>query len=175
MSELAGAMALAQLRKLPQIVGAMRTSKWQIRNAIQGIAGLQFRQVIDPEGDTGPFLLIALPSETLAKRFVDALRAEGISGQKGSLACLTMREWGLHWYSNVPSLVERRSNSRDGFPWTHPANAFAQDYNYGFGELPHCDDLHARGVLLTIASKLTPEDVGDIILAVRKVASAVLA
>ena len=27
----------------------------------------------------------------------------------------------------IPSLVEKRSNSRDGFPWMHPANAFAAE------------------------------------------------
>ncbi|HKT96803.1 MAG TPA: DegT/DnrJ/EryC1/StrS family aminotransferase [Paraburkholderia sp.] len=175
MSELAGAMALAQMRKLPNITGAMRTAKWRIRDALDGTPGLTFRNVPDPAGDTGPFLLMALPDEARAERFVKALRAEGISGPAGSLACLTMREWGLHWYSNIPSLVERRSNSRDGFPWTHPANAFARDYDYGLGALPRCDDLHARGALLTIASKLTDEDVDDIIVAMRKVAAVVLA
>ena len=175
MSELTGAMCLAQMRKLPQITGNMRASKWRIRDAISDIPGLGFRTVPDPSGDTGPFLLMTLKDEATARRFVDALRAEGIAGPAGSLACLAMREWGMHWYSNIPSLVHKRSDSRDGFPWTHPSNAFGQSYSYAAGALPNCDDLHARGALLTIASKLTPEDEADIIAAVRKVARVVLA
>jgi len=174
MSELAGAMALAQMRKLPAITGAMRSSKWRIREALADIGGLRFRTVPDPSGDTGPFLLMILPDATAADGFVAAVRAEGIAGPAGSLACLTMREWGLHWYSNIPSLVKKRSNSRDGFPWTHPENAFASDYSYAFGALPVCDDLHHRGAILTIASTLSEKDERDIVLAIRKVAGALL-
>lgn len=174
MSELTGAHALAQLRKLPQIVGAMRTAKWKIRNALEGTPGLTFRHVPDPSGDTGPFLLMVLPGEALAARFVAALRAEGINGPAGSLTCITLREWGLHWYSNIPSLVNKRANSRDGHPWTHPANAFAEGYDYHAGALPRCDALHANGALLAIASNLSGSDVDDIIAALRKVAASLL-
>lgn len=174
MAELPGALALAQLRKLPAITGAMRKAKWTIRNALAQTPGLTFRNIVDPAGDTGPFLLMLLPDAHKARRFIDALRAEGIAGQPGSLACLTLSEWGMHWYSNIPSLVHKRSNSRDGFPWTHPDNAFALDYDFGKGALPVCDEYQDRGALLTIASTLTIEDVLDIIAAVRKVARVVL-
>ncbi len=175
MSELTGAMCLAQMRKLPLITGAMRSAKWRIREALADVSGLTFRTIVDPAGDTGPFLLMALKDKATARRFVDALRAEGIAGPPGSLACLTMRVWGMHWYSNIPSLVNKRSNSRDGSPWSLPANAFAADYSYGPGALANCDDLQARGALLTIASTLTDADVTDIITAIRKVAKVVLA
>lgn len=174
MSELAGAMALAQMRKLPRITGAMRASKWRIRAQLADLPGLDFRHIPDPAGDTGPFLLMLLPDAALARRFVEALRAEGIAGPPGSLACITMQEWGMHWYFNVPSLVQRRSNSRDGFPWTHPANAFAKDYDYGMGALPRCDEFQARGALLAIGSTLTEADESDIVTAFRKVANGLL-
>ncbi|GGF75224.1 8-amino-3,8-dideoxy-alpha-D-manno-octulosonate transaminase [Azorhizobium oxalatiphilum] len=174
MSELAGAMALAQSRKLPAITGAMRGAKWAIRKAVEGIAGLTFREVPDPDGDTGPTLLMLLPDGETASAFIAALRAEGIAGPPGSLSCITMREWGLHWYFNIPSLVNRRSNARDGFPWSHPSNAFAADYDYGHGALPVCDDVHARGVLLTISSNLAEQDIRDIVHAIRKVAAGLL-
>ena len=175
MSELAGALALAQLRKLPDIVSAMHGAKWRIREALQDIPGLRFREIVDPSGDSGLVLICTLPDEAVCRRFVDAVRAEGIAGPSGSLAVVTMREWGLHWYSNIPSLVQRRSNSRDGFPWTHPANAFAASYDYAHGALPTCDDLHSRGALLTVGSTFTNQDVDDIIAAFRKVARRVIA
>lgn len=175
MSELAGAMALAQMRKLPQITGAMRTAKWRIRQALCDIPGIVFRTIMDPAGDTGPFLIYTFENEAICRRFIEAVRAEGIVGQPGSLTCISMREWGMHWYSNIPSLVNRRSNSRDGMPWTHPANAFSAAYDYGHGALPVCDDLHARSALLAIASNLSDADVGDIITAFRKVGKVVLA
>lgn len=174
MSELAGAMSLAQMRKLSKITQAMRNAKWRIRDALEGTPGLKFRTIKDRSGDTGPALLMILPDEAKAARFVDALKAEGIVGPQGSLTCITLREWGMHWYSNIPSLTHRRSNSRSGFPWTHPDNAFASAYNYTQGALSKCDRLHACGALLAIASTLTDQDIGDIIKALRKVAQGVL-
>lgn len=174
MSELAGAMALAQMRKLPRITEAMRSAKWRIREQVGDLPGLSFRHIPDPAGDTGPFLLMLLPDGATAQRFIAALRAEGIAGPPGSLTCITMQEWGMHWYSNIPSLVHRRSNSRDGFPWSHPANAFAAGYDYSAGALPRCDEFRARGALLAIGSTLTAADEDDIVTAFRKVARVVL-
>jgi dTDP-4-amino-4,6-dideoxygalactose transaminase len=175
MSEMAGAMAVAQARKIGKITGAMRRAKWRIRNELADVRGLKFRHVPDPAGDTGPALITILPDPDTCERFVNAIRAEGINGPPGSLSCLTMREWGLHWYFNIPSLTDKRSNCSDGFPWTHAANAFAGDYSYRRGALPACDDLHDRSALLAIASVLTDEDIGDIVLAFRKVANIILA
>ena len=175
MSELAGAMALAQMRKLGRITGAMREAKWAIRERLEGLSGLSFRTIVDPAGDTGPFLIAVWPSADACAFAVDALRAEGLKGPPGSLACLRMSEFGLHWYFNIPSLTERRSNSRDGFPWTHPANAFAAGLDYRRGALPAADDLHDRASLLAIASTLDAADVDDIVAAFEKVAHAVAA
>jgi len=80
----------------------------------------------------------------------------------------------LHWYFNNPSLVQKRSFSEQGFPWTHPANAFAAEIDYRRGLLPVCDEMSDRAALLSIASCLTGGDVDDIVAAFRKVASVVL-
>ena len=174
MSDLTGALALAQLRRLPDIVAAMRDAKWRIRGALDGIPGLEFREIIDPAGDSGLVLICTLPTEEICGRFIDAIRAEGIAGPSGSLAVVSMRDWGLHWYSNIPSLVHKRSNNRSGMPWTHPANDFAAGYDYGHGALPVCDELRSRGALLSIGSTYTDDDIEDIIAAFRKVTRVVL-
>jgi len=174
MSELAGAMVLAQLGKLDRITDAMRTAKWKIRSALEGTPGLGFRRIVDPRGDTGPFLITIYESPEVCRRFTEALRAEGIRGPEGSLACLTMEEWGLHWYFNNLSLVRRRGVTGHGWPWNLPDNAFARDYEYARGALPKADELASRSGLLTIASCLRDQDVEDIIQAFRKVASVVL-
>lgn len=172
MSELTGAMALGQLRKVRKITARMRDAKWKIREAIKNVPGITLRDVPDPSGDTGPFLITVYQSAQACQQFTAAMQAEGIRGPAGSLSCITMRDWGMHWYFNIPSLVKRRSNSRDGFPWTHPANAFASAYDYNFGALPVCDAMSERAALLTIASVLTDQDIDDIIAAFHKVGHA---
>ena len=174
MSELSGAMALAQLRKLDRITGAMRTAKWQIRDRLAALPGLQLRNVLDPAGDSGPFLLMLFPDSATADKVIAAVQAEGVKGPEGSLACVTMKQWGLHWYFNVPSLLHKRAISPDGFPWSHPANAFHEEISYARGTLPVCDDYHDRGALLAIASCLTEKDVDDIATAFEKVAAVLM-
>jgi 8-amino-3,8-dideoxy-alpha-D-manno-octulosonate transaminase len=172
MSELSGAMALGQMRKVRRITGAMRDAKWKIREAIKSIPGISLRDIVDASCDTGPFLISIYPNADICRRFTAALQAEGVRGPEGSLTCIPMSEWGMHWYFNIPSLVKKRSNARDGFPWTHPSNAFASGYSYSRGALPMCDSLSERAALLSIASTLTARDVDDIIAAFRKVGAA---
>jgi dTDP-4-amino-4,6-dideoxygalactose transaminase len=174
MSELAGAFLLAQVDKLQQINTAMREAKWRIRRELEKIDGLEFRRIADPEGDTGAFLIYLLKDGDLAQGFTNALRAEGIHGAGYAKPCISMREWGLHWYFNNKSLVNRRSLHSSGWPWTFAQNAFAADYNYGRGALPTCDDYADRGGMLKIASCLTDADVQDIVLAYKKVAAKLL-
>ena len=175
MSELSGAMALAQMRKVRMITGRMRDAKWKIREGIKDIPGVTLREVSDPSGDTGPFLITVYPSAEICRRFTAAMQAEGVRGPAGSLTCVPMSEWGMHWYFNIPSLVNRRSISAEGFPWTHPSNAFAREYSYDRGALPVCDTMADRAALLSIASVLTDQDVDDIITAFQKVGHALAA
>ncbi|WED42181.1 DegT/DnrJ/EryC1/StrS family aminotransferase [Legionella cardiaca] len=175
MSELTAAFALAQLSKLSAITKSMRTSKWRIRDALNNIEGLSFREIPSPAGDSGPFLITVYPTQSLCHDFTEKLRHLGIKGQPGSLACITMREWGLHWYFNNASLVHKRALSEDGFPWTHPKNDFSREVSYQRGTLPMCDDMHERAALLTIASNLSDEDCEEIIKAFKIAAKQVLA
>lgn len=174
MAETTGALALAQLEKLDRINASMHRSKWAIRPQIEDLPGLKFRRVLDPDGDSGTFLVTIYPTPEICRTFTKALQAEGITGPTGSLTCLTMRDWGLHWYDKNESLVRKRPVSPDGFPWSHPANGFAEAYSYEQGALPVCDDLSERSALLAIASCLDDQDVQDIVTAFRKVASAIL-
>jgi dTDP-4-amino-4,6-dideoxygalactose transaminase len=174
MSELAGGFLLAQSAKLQDINSAMRSAKWRIRRELEEIKGLELRRIVDPAGDTGAFMIYLLENGNRAQQFTDALRAEGIRGQGYAKPCISMREWGLHWYFNNKSLVNRRSLHSSGWPWTFPQNDFAAGYNYGKGALPVCDDYAERGAMLKVPSCLTDADVRDIVTAYKKVAKKLL-
>jgi len=150
MGELAAAVARAQLPKLPLIIRGMREAKARIRDAVADRREISWRGLANREGDTGSFLLPALPDEVKAQRLANELAARGITAS-------WLRMYGLHIYSNIRALVEKRSNSPDGFPWTHPANSGSQ-YDYGPGALPRTDDLFVRGVVVAVPSRLTEED-----------------
>jgi len=90
----------------------------------------------------------SLEKEFAAGRFAREASARG-------LTCTHLPDYGLHVYCNVKALIEKRSNSADGFPWTHPANA-ALVRDYRRGALPKTDELLARSVVCPVPSNLTP-------------------
>ena len=170
MSELTAALCRVQLRKLPTIVNNMRRAKYRIRGEIGSIPGLKLRRIVDPEGDSSPFLISIYPDRGICRRFIAALSAEGIRTHDRGITNIPMSEWSLHLYNKNPSLVQKRSNSADGFPWTHPLNRDS-NYNYEYGALPAMDDLFSRSALLAIPSVLGDGDESDIIKAFYKVAA----
>ena len=170
MSELTGAVARVQLKKLDRITRAMRTAKLAIKEALKDV--LTFREVPDPGGDAGSFLMTVLPTRAQSLAFVAALRAEGIVADKGGLYPIHMDDWGLHLYYNVASLVNKRSVSGLSV-WQLAENRASADVSYEKGTCPHLDDLISRTVICCVASVLTDGDVSDIIAAYRKVAAVV--
>ena len=170
MNEISAALGRIQLLKLPQIVKNMNTAKYKIRNNLNDIEGISFRHIIDPEGDSGPFLITIFNKSEVCQRFNKALRAEGIVPPDVGLSNIPMPEWGLHIYYNNNSLANKTSVSDDGYPWSHPAN-IDSNYNYSKGALPQMDDLVSRSSIMSIPSVLTEEDINDIVRAYRKVAS----
>ncbi len=149
MSELAAAVVRVQLRKLDAITGSMRASKQRIKAALSDLPGLGWRRVDDPEGDSGPFIIAVLDDRERAARLAAA------AGERG-LICSHLPAYGLHVYCNIRALTEKRSNSTDGFPWTHPANVpLARDY--AKGSLPRTDKLLERSIICAVPSILTPQ------------------
>jgi len=173
LDELRGAVLRVQLRKLSTITQAMRRSKLRIRKVLEQYPGVQLRKILDPEGDTGAFLILTFRDQDLAKRTNEALRAEGIVPSSQGVSNVLMLDWGLHLYYKNRSLVEKTSADGGGFPWQLEENRALQR-EYGKGSCPVADDLFERSMLLAIPSNLTTEDEDDIIAAFRKVLSQVL-
>jgi 8-amino-3,8-dideoxy-alpha-D-manno-octulosonate transaminase len=170
MSELSGAVARVQLKKLDRITKSMRSAKNRIKRALEST--LKFREVLDPEGDGGSFLLTVFPTRGQSLRFTDALRAEGIVAAENGMYPIHMDDWGMHLYFNVPSLVNKRGISGIS-PWQMGENKASAGISYTRGTCPSLDDLSSRTMLLCVASILTQRDVNDIITAYRKVAAVI--
>ena len=77
MTEIAGAIGLVQLTRLPSLLAAMRANRERIATAIGPVEGLQPRRVPDPVGAGGSSLTWFAEDAPTARRLVAALRAEG--------------------------------------------------------------------------------------------------
>jgi 8-amino-3,8-dideoxy-alpha-D-manno-octulosonate transaminase len=147
MGELAGAVANVQLRRLPDIVAHMRASKQRIKKTLGNTPGVSFRRLNDPDGDTGPFLVLCFDDQPQARQALERMKTSVRN-------VWLLSEYGLHIYHNIGSLVKKVPLSAAGNPWSLPQNADSVR-EYHKGACPKSDDLFARSILITIPSKLT--------------------
>jgi 8-amino-3,8-dideoxy-alpha-D-manno-octulosonate transaminase len=164
MTEIAGAIAEVQVRRLPALLERQRAHQRRILDAVAGIDGLAFRRLPDPAGDGGSSVNLFLPTRDQARRFVKAMRAEKLpAGQlyNGDPVYLT------------PSIVAKRTASNKGGPWhcaEHPT-----DVTYGPGLCPRTEDLAGRAVIVPVSAAFSDDDAADVAAGIAKVAGALLA
>ena len=162
LDELRAAVLRVQLRKLPSTIARLRASKFRIREALESMGQLSMRRPVDRSGDTGAFLLTTFPTEQLARAVNARLRWHGITCSADAVSNVILIDYGLHIYSNIPSLVQKVPTDRSGAPWSleHNQNSI---YEYGVGSCPVADDLFRRTQLLTIPACLSKRDEQDVI------------
>jgi len=162
MDEIRAAILRVQLEKLPAIIRAMRNSKYRIRQALARFEDVRLRRILDPDGDTGCFLLTTYSDADTAQAVKQAMRAEGIVTFPQGVSNIRMTEWGLHLYYNNRGMVARK-----GLAFSLAENAgLARDYSKG--ACPVADSLFERSLLLAVPSCLTERDEDDIIRAFEK-------
>lgn len=148
------AVLRVQLRRLPEVVRSMRSSKYRIRAFLERHPQVQLRRIMDPEGDTGAFLLVSFPDPAQARHVNARLRQHGISSRNVETSNVVLEDYGFHVYFNIPSLVRKVGTGRNGSPWLLAENK-QSCYEYARGTCPRSDDLFARTQLLTIPSCLS--------------------
>jgi Predicted pyridoxal phosphate-dependent enzyme apparently involved in regulation of cell wall biogenesis len=165
MTELCGAIANVQLKKLPLFIERMRGSKRRIKAGLADIPGLRFRTLHDEAGDSAPFIIMILDDAATAKRLHEGLRSAGFGN------VFRIADYGLHIYSNIVALVNKTPLSPAGNPWSSPENS-ASVYDYSHGACPRSDALFERAVLLPVPSCLTIEQEKAAVSAIRSLVDA---
>ncbi len=163
MTEIAGAIAGVQVRKLPDLLARQRANQRRILAAVPDLDGLAHRRLPDPDGDGGSSVNLFLPTAETARRFVKAMRAEKLpAGQLYN---------GLPVYL-TPSIVEKRTASNKGGPWHCAEHPTAIEY--GPGLCPRSEELSARAVIVPVAAGFHAQDCDDVAAGIAKVATALL-
>lgn len=78
MIELQGAIGLVQLKKLGYGQSQQKENKKKIKNGIENIPGIEFREIPDSEGACGDNLVFFLDSKEKAEKFAKILQEKGI-------------------------------------------------------------------------------------------------
>ena len=137
MTELSGAVLLAQVRKLDMIRSHLRANKKIVKSAIEDLPGLGFRAIVDPEGDLATHLVVTFPSAEVA---------QAVAGELGSIPLAAS---GWHVYSNMEHLLEKRTVSGKGCPFDCSCFGHGKA-DYRAGMLPQTDALLARSMSIGI-------------------------
>ncbi len=77
MTELQGAIGLAQLKKMDYIISRQRENKSKIKKALSDINQIKFRDVPNPEGDTGDSVIFYFSSRSETKSFMKLWTGKG--------------------------------------------------------------------------------------------------
>lgn len=137
MTELSGAVLLAQVRKLDQIVGHLRANKAIVKDILQEVPAIDFRTLPDPAGDLATHLVTVLPTREMAAN---------VATEIGSR---TLSDSGWHTYSRMTHLIDKRTASGKGCPFDCAGEGHSHG-EYRPGSLPRTDDLLERSISIGI-------------------------
>jgi dTDP-4-amino-4,6-dideoxygalactose transaminase len=133
MNELTGAVALAQLRKLPDMLDALRSRKSALKAAIEAAVPAKrnwvYRTLPDPDGECGSLLTVLFDTPQEAAAVAARLGTRTVAGS------------GWHVYGLMDQIIEHKTAAPD---WSPPAR-FAQP-----GDLPRTDDILSRAVNISV-------------------------
>jgi dTDP-4-amino-4,6-dideoxygalactose transaminase len=133
MTELEGAVLVAQLAKLEFIRTRLAANKRIVESVLAGLPGLAFRVLPDPEGDLATHFVTIFPSAGIAR---------AVAGELGSIV---LADSGWHVYNHMEHLLERRTVTGKGCPFDCPCHGTA-DARYRAGMLPRTDALVERSI-----------------------------
>lgn len=165
MSELTGAVMLAQLEKLDKLVGAMRKNQKRIIEQIKNTKGIKVRPVTDPDGDSGICLMFYLDNKDKIKKFAEALKEEGVNA--AGVFNAGIPDW--HIYSHWKHVIETKTPTTEGCPYKCPYHK-GEPVQYSPDMNPNTLEYLSRVIHLDIPAQMTDEDCDMIAKAINKVA-----
>jgi dTDP-4-amino-4,6-dideoxygalactose transaminase len=159
MTELQGAVGIAQLKKLPWICEQRRRYGDRITEGISGLPGIAPHRVEPGNESTYWFYMLRVDESQLTctrKEFSEALAAEGIPNQPGYIPAVMYMQ---------PMFQKRQAYLGTHFPFD------LTGIEYKEGDCPTAEAILRTAIRFGVSEFYTEQDVEDIIRAIRKVAS----
>ncbi|NLZ56491.1 MAG: DegT/DnrJ/EryC1/StrS family aminotransferase [Clostridiaceae bacterium] len=167
MSELTGAVMLAQLQRLDGLNARMRDHQHRIIEQIKNTKGIKVRPCYDAEGDTGICLMFYLDSKDKVEPFVDALKAEGVNA--AGVFNAGIPDW--HIYAHWKHVIDKKTPTEVNCPYDCPYHTKAEPVEYAPDMNPNTLEYLGRVVHLDIPPQMSDEDCDMIAKAINKVAA----
>jgi dTDP-4-amino-4,6-dideoxygalactose transaminase len=163
MTDLQGAVGVAQLKKVDEAVGKKQWAANQLSEVVASEPGLSLQAVL-PEARHSYWVYAFHMDPNMfrvpAKQFAAALQAEGVPANSPYLV------YPIYQY---PALAQRRTYGTSGFPLAH--SEIGRDINYGALSLPGSERFLQTAIVMPMNPSYTEQDVENFGIAIKKVAS----
>ena len=159
-SELHGAVAIAQLQKLPGICGRRNALGERLTGHLEGISGVFPHRVLDGCRSSYWFYMGRMDPAVLGvsrDEFVQAVAAEGVPVSAGYIGRMVYE---------YPLLTEHRAYPNCPYPWD---GAYGRSIEYGAGMCPVAEAIEASSWRAPISEHMCERDIDDIAAAIEKV------
>lgn len=134
MTELSGAVLLAQFARLGEIKRRLGHNKALFKSVISDVPGVAFRDLpAGPDGDLGTFLTVLLPEEATARAVAEKLGSSVVADS------------GWHVYNHMEHVLSQRLAVNRGCPFDCSAT-YPDPPSYAPHMLKATDDILARAV-----------------------------
>jgi len=136
MNELTGAVALAQVRKLDDVLAMLRNKKAKLKQMLQGLPNVTFRKLNDEAGECATLLTLLFDTADLAEAFAAKIGSKPLTHS------------GWHVYNNMEQVIGASTGTTANCPYDCPR--YTEKRTYHKHMLPQTDDLLSRAVNISI-------------------------
>ena len=160
MMELQGAMGLAQLAKLDSMIARQKKTKALLKDAASAIAGVNFRNLVDEQGDSATFFAFMLPDKEKALRVNEVLRENGAGA-------INFGDNTWHFYPSWEHLLGGKTLAENNWPFSaHGKRRVIYDPD----GLPKSAELMSRTLVYQVPVKMSEEQLKTTLNALKKAA-----
>ena len=136
MNELSGAVALAQGRKLDQILATLREKKALLKAQLSGLEDKISFRTINDEGECGTLLTVLFKTKELADKFCEKMGTAPVAKS------------GWHVYNNMEQILNQVTASKANCPYSCPR--YPNRVKYYKHMLPQTDEILDRAVNFSV-------------------------
>lgn len=136
MNELTGAVSLAQLRKLDNILSTLREKKARLKRHLVGLPKINFRTLNDEAGECATLLTLLFDTPALAENFCEQIGGKPIAYS------------GWHVYNNMEQVLNKVTGAAANCPYDCPKYSVQREYHKHM--LPQTDFNTGRAVNISV-------------------------
>lgn len=159
MMEIQGAIGIAQLAKLDQMIAAQKKNKAILKEAAAAIKGIQFRKLVDEQGDSATHFCFMLEDPDHCQRVNAVLKKEGCGA-------IFFGENSWHYYPKWEHLLGGATVTKSGWPFM--AHGDKKRFVYDADVLPQSAEIINRTLGFPVSIKMSEEKLQQMCTAFKK-------